>query len=101
MLMAAPQPAAAEPPLDIWIAYEPGHKTPAFTLAADVRRAGLSARMELAGRSVKGQLKQASRSSPRYVAIFGDDGVQLRDRESGEDRVVEPETVMHHIRGRL
>jgi histidyl-tRNA synthetase len=57
--------------------------------------------MELAGRSVKGQLKQASRSEARYVAIFGDDGVQLRDREGGEDKVVAPDTVMHHIRGRM
>jgi histidyl-tRNA synthetase len=101
MLMASTQPVPAEPPLDIWIAYEPGHKAPAFLLATDVRRAGLSARMELAGRSVKGQLKQASRSDARYVAIFGDDGVQLRDRESGEDKLVPPETVMHHIRGRM
>jgi histidyl-tRNA synthetase len=101
MLMASTQPVPAELPPDIWIAYEAGHKVPAFTLATDVRRAGLSARMELAGRSVKGQLKQASRSEPRYVAIFGDDGVQLRDRESGEDKLVPPETVMHHIRGRM
>jgi histidyl-tRNA synthetase len=101
MLMAATQPKPAEPPVDIYIAYEPPHKPDAFRLAADVRRAGGSARLELAGRSLKGQLKQASRSHARYVAIFGDDGVQLRDREGGEDRVVEPETVMHHIRGRL
>jgi histidyl-tRNA synthetase len=50
---------------------------------------------------VKGQLKQASRSGARYVAIFGDEGVQLRDREGGEDKLVAPETVMHHIRGRM
>jgi histidyl-tRNA synthetase len=101
MLMASTQPVPPEPPVDLFIAYAPGHKAPAFLLATDVRRAGLSARMELAGRSVKGQLKQASRSDPRYVAIFGDDGVQLRDRESGEDKLVPPETVMHHIRGRM
>ena len=91
----------AEPPVDLYVAYEPGHKAAAFRLAADARRAGHSARLELAGRSLKGQLKQASRSRARYVAIFGDDGVQLRDREGGEDKVVAPETVMHHIRGRL
>ena len=60
-----------------------------------------AARLELAGRSLKGQLKQASRSGARYVAIFGDEGVQLRDREGGEDKLVAPETVMHHIRGQL
>lgn len=101
MLMASTQSPPTEPPVDIYVAYEPAHKAAAFRLAADVRRTGGSARLELAGRSLKGQLKQASRSRARYVAIFGDEGVQLRDREGGEDKLVAPETVMHHIRGRL
>ena len=101
MLMASTQPSAAEPPVQLYVAYEPAHKTAAFKLASDARRAGHSTRLELAGRSVKGQLKQASRIGPRYVAIFGDEGVQLRDRESGEDKLVAPDTVMHHIRGSL
>ena len=101
MLMASTQPEPVEPAVDLFVAYEPGHKVGAFKLAADARRAGQSVRLELGGRSVKGQLKQASRIRPRYVAIFGDDGVQLRDREGGEDKVVAPESVMHHIRGRL
>jgi histidyl-tRNA synthetase len=101
MLMASTQPPPAEPPVDLYIAYEPGHKPKAFRLAADARQAGHSARLELAGRSLKGQLKQASRTGARYVAVFGDEGVQLRDREGGEDKVVAPETVMHHIRGSL
>jgi histidyl-tRNA synthetase len=101
MLMASTQPPPVAPPLEIWIAYEPGHKATAFEIATDVRRAGCGARMELAGRSVKGQLKQASRSEARYVAVVGDEGVQLRDREGGEDKLVEPKSVMHHIRGRM
>jgi histidyl-tRNA synthetase len=101
MLMASTQAPPVEPPVDLYIAYEPGHKAAAFRLATDVRRAGHSARLELAGRSLKGQLKQASRSRARYVAIFGDEGLQLRDREGGEDKIVEPGTVMHHIRGRM
>ena len=101
MLMASTQPAPVEPPVDLYVAYEPDHKPAAFKLAADARRAGHNARLELGGRSLKGQLKQASRSGARYVAIFGDDGVQLRDREGGEDKVVEPDSVMHHIRGQI
>jgi histidyl-tRNA synthetase len=101
MLMASTQPSQGEPPVDLYVAYEPGHKEAAFKLAADARQAGHSARLELAGRSLKGQLKQASRIRPRYVAIFGADGVQLRDRDGGEDKVVAPETVMHHIRGNI
>jgi histidyl-tRNA synthetase len=101
MIMASTLPPPAAPPVDLYIAYEPGHKAPAFKLASDARRAGHGTRLELAGRSLKGQLKQASRSGARYVAIFGDEGVQLRDREGGEDKLVAPDTVMHHIRGQL
>jgi len=101
MLMASTQAPPGEPPVDLYVAYEPGHKEAAFKLAADARQAGHSARLELAGRSLKGQLKQASRTRARYVAIFGDDGVQLRDRDGGEDKLVAPESVMHHIRGSI
>ena len=101
MLMASTQAPPGEPPVDLYVAYEPGHKEAAFKLAADARQAGHSARLELAGRSLKGQLKQASRTRARYVAIFTGVGVQLRDRDGGEDKLVAPETVMHHIRGNI
>ena len=65
------------------------------------RRAGRGARLELGGRSLKGQLKQADRAGARYVAIFGDEGTALKDMETGEQRTVEPDTVMHHISTRL
>ena len=71
----------------------------AFKLADDVRRAGHAARLELAGRSVKGVFKQADRLGARYVAVLGDDGVALKDMASGEQQTVQPDTVMHHIRG--
>ena len=45
----------------------------AFELANEARRAGLSAQMELAGRSLKGQLKHADRIGARYVAIIDDE----------------------------
>jgi histidyl-tRNA synthetase len=99
--MASTQPPPIDPAVDLFVAYTPEHKVAAFKLASDARRAGHTARLELAGRSMKGQLKQASRIRPRYVAIFGDEGVQLRDRDGGEDKLVAPETVMHHIRGSL
>ncbi len=58
---------------------------------------GLAARLELGGRSLKGQLKQADRAGARYVAILGDEGTSLKDMETGEQQTVEPGTVMHHI----
>ena len=95
-------PPVAPPPLDLYVAYAgPEHGAEAFRLAADARRAGHSARLELGGRSLKGQLKQADRAGARYVAILGDEGTALKDMESGEQKTVETETVMHHIRGGL
>ena len=97
LLSSPPQPAAA-PPLDLFVAYaQPEYKAHAFRLAADARRAGHAARVELAGRSLKGQLKEADRAGARYVAILGEEGTALRDMETGEQRDVETGTVMHHI----
>jgi histidyl-tRNA synthetase len=97
LLASPPQPAAA-PPVDLFVAYaKPEHRNEAFRLAADARRAGHAAQVELGGRSLKGQLKQADRAGARYVAILGDEGTALKDMETGEQRDVEPGTVMHHI----
>ena len=65
--------------------------------AYPARRAGHPAHLELAGRSLKGQLKQADRAGARYVAILGDEGTSLKDMETGEQREVGTGTVMHHI----
>jgi len=101
MLLSAPAPPVAPPPLDLYVAYaKPEYRGDAFKLAADARHAGLAARLELGGRSLKGQLKQADRSGARYVAILGDEGTSLKDMESGDQKTVEPDTVMHHLRGR-
>jgi histidyl-tRNA synthetase len=98
MLMAAPAQPVAPAPVALYVAYaKPEHKAAAFRLAADARRAGHPARLELGGRSLKGQLKQADRAGARYVAILGDEGTSLKDMETGEQREVETATVMHHI----
>jgi histidyl-tRNA synthetase len=99
ILLSSPERPAAAPALDLFVAYaDPALKDQAFRLAADARRAGHAARVELGGRSLKGQLKQADRAGARYVAILGDEGAALKDMESGEQRDVPVETVMHHIR---
>jgi histidyl-tRNA synthetase len=102
MLLASPPPPVAPPPVDLYVAYaKPEHRAAAFRLAADARRAGHAARLELGGRSLKGQLKQADKTGARYVAILGDEGTSLKDMQTGEQKTVEPDTVMHHIRGGL
>ena len=60
ILMASPERPAAAPALDLYVAFEHG-RADAFAVLADARAAGLAAQMELAGRSLKGQLKQAER----------------------------------------
>jgi histidyl-tRNA synthetase len=85
ILLAAERPPVAPPPVDLYVAYVGEEfRVPAFVLAGEARRAGLRAQLELAGRSLKGQLKQADRAGARYVAIVGADGTQLRDMDSGE-----------------
>jgi histidyl-tRNA synthetase len=102
MLMVSPPPPVALPPLTLYVASaKPELRPQAFKLAADARRAGHAARVELGGRSVKGVFKRADRAGARYVAILGDEGTTLRDMDSGDQREVETSTVMHHIRSEL
>jgi histidyl-tRNA synthetase len=69
----------------------------AFSLAHEARRAGLSAQLELAGRSLRGQLKQADRIGARYVAIVGEEGTSLKNMETGEQRELSPTDVIPTI----
>ena len=73
-----PAPGAA---VDLFVAYEPSRRADAFTVVSRARRAGRAAQMELAGRSLKGQLKQASRTGARFVAVLREDGSVLQDTE--------------------
>ena len=102
MLMASTQAPPGEPPVDLYVAYEPGHKEAAFKLAADARQRRRTAQdSNSPGAASRASSSRRRAPAPRYVAIFGDDGVQLRDRDGGEDKLVAPETVMHHIRGNI
>jgi histidyl-tRNA synthetase len=99
MLLAGGRKPVAAPPLDLYVAYAKDDlRADAFRIAADARRAGHSAQVELAGRSLKGQLKAADRAGARFVAILGDEGMSLKDMESGEQQTVPPDTIMHFLR---
>jgi histidyl-tRNA synthetase len=98
MLLAAPRQPVAPPPVDLFVALDGARARPtAFALTAEARRARLHAQLELAGRSLKGQLKQADRLDARYVAIVGDDGTVLKDMQSGEQQDVAPTDVVARI----
>ena len=91
ILLASGPPRDLPPAVDLYVANakKDDRDVAAFALAAEARRAGLAVQQELAGRSIKGQLKQADRLGARFVAILGDEGISLKDMESGEQEVVE------------
>jgi histidyl-tRNA synthetase len=87
IFLAAGERPAPQPLTDLFVAHE-NSAVEAFALANEARAAGLAVQQELAGRSLKGQLKQADRVGARYVAIVGADGTQLRDMDTGEQEPV-------------
>ncbi len=99
LLLAGDHKPHPEAVCDLYVA---GTSVAAFTLAAEARRAGLNVQLELAGRSRKGQLKQADRSGARHVAIFSEDeGTILKDLESGEQEELAVDAIVARVlRGR-
>jgi histidyl-tRNA synthetase len=78
---------AAAPPTDVFLICEDGaDRAGAGEVLAALRRRGLSADMDYAGRSVKGQFTQASRLDARVVVVVDADGARIR-RPDGEERV--------------
>jgi len=73
--------------VDLYVASakDNGHAA-AFALASEARRAGLAVQQELAGRSMKGQLKQADRIGARATLILGGEGVAVKEMSSGNQR---------------
>ena len=51
--------------------------------------------MEMAGRSLKGQLGQANRLGARYMALVGDGETVLKDMQGGGQETLETEKVVH------
>jgi len=97
-LAAAEQPAIG-PVIDLYVALaSPDARAPAFAVASEARRARLGTQLELAGRSLKGQLKQADRLGARYVAIVDEDGgAQLKAMDTGEQEELRREEVVPAI----
>jgi histidyl-tRNA synthetase len=62
---------------------EPESRRTAFALARRLRGRGLHVEIEQAGRSLKGQLKQADRIGARATVIVGD-SIEVKDMASGE-----------------
>jgi histidyl-tRNA synthetase len=100
ILLSSDEPAPTAEPVDLFIAVvDQGAAANAFALAQEARRAGLSAQQELAGRSLKGQLRHADRLGARYVAIVDGDGrTSLKDMASGAQNEIAAERVVAAIK---
>jgi histidyl-tRNA synthetase len=88
----------AKPSTDVFIAAAEGQRERALALAGELRDAGLSADLDLAGRGLKGQMKQADRVGARHTVILDEDGTaKLRDMASGEQRDVDAEAIASEL----
>jgi histidyl-tRNA synthetase len=100
ILLAGEVPAAAPAPVELFVALEDpsgGARAAAFGLLTQARAAGLSAQMELAGRSLKRQLSHADSIGARFVAIVGDSETVLKDMQQGLQEPVSTEAVVHAV----
>ncbi len=93
ILLAAASHGAPSP-LDVFfVTLAPGARLAAMKLASALRGEGLACDLDYAGRSPKGQFRQADRSGASYAAILGEDELArgvctLRDMVSGEEREI-------------
>ena len=101
LLAAQSQPSQSSRKVDLYVAYtNPNVQDQAFLLSVAARQAGLGAQAELAGRGLKGQLKQGDRLGARYVALVEEDGehVTLKEMASGQQRKVKRSEVIDEVK---
>ena len=89
----------APPTVEVFIVADENSRERALGLAIELRRAGIAADLDLAGRSNKGQMKQADRSGAKRTVILEGEKASLRDMESGEQRDVDQGRLVEEIRG--
>ncbi len=99
LLLSIQAPARDERHTDVFFVCEPGaDRARVLPLLAELRRRGLRADMDYAGRSEKGQLTQASRLGAGWTVIV--DGGTATVREQGrEDWTAPLETLLDRIAG--
>jgi histidyl-tRNA synthetase len=105
ILLAGSPPAAGNQAVDLYVGLAgvegdrsfSGVKGAAFEILSEARSAGLSAQMEMAGRSLKGQLGHANRVGARFVAIVGERETVLKDMQGGGQETLDSTTVVHAV----
>jgi histidyl-tRNA synthetase len=99
IMLASGEHPVAVAPVDVYVAFEAG-RTDAFATLTALREAGLAAQMELAGRSLKGQHKQADRLGARFFALVEGESVRLRDLRAGTEETVDRRGLVDRLVGR-
>jgi histidyl-tRNA synthetase len=100
ILLAGDAPLLAGSPVELFVALDTPDtvlRRAAFGLLTEARSAELTAQMELAGRSLKGQLGYANSLGARYVAIVGKDETVLKDMQGGGQERLATDTVVHAV----
>jgi histidyl-tRNA synthetase len=86
-----------EPPapraLDVFVVAGDGERAAVLPLVAELRRAGVAADVDHAGRSANGQVKHAQRIDARRIAIVEGTEATIRERGAEDVRVPLPELV--------
>ncbi len=88
----------ASPPVSVFVAAPEGQRETALGLVLELRRAGIAADLDLAGRGFKGQMKQADRCGAQVTVILDEEGVaRARDMETGDQRPVDLTTLAEDL----
>ncbi len=105
--LAMREPLAAPATTGVFVvAFNDDVRPQAFAVAQRLRRAGVPAELDLAGRSPKGQLKQAGRSGARSAVLLGldelpGDIVRLKDLAGGGQEDIAAADLPALVVGRL
>lgn len=102
MLLAGDSAPPRVGSVELFVAFDSAaSRRAAFGILTDARSAGLKAQMELAGRSLKGQLGHADALDARYVAIVEGQETVLRDMQGAGQERIATNTVVHGVLRRL
>jgi histidyl-tRNA synthetase len=97
LLMALNAPGGP-PRVEVFVVAPEAHRDAALGLVFELRRNQIATDLDLAGRSIKGQMKQADRAGADIALILEEDGTaQARDMETGEQREIALDRVVAEL----
>ncbi|HEX6455559.1 MAG TPA: histidine--tRNA ligase [Solirubrobacterales bacterium] len=99
ILLALGEEEVEQPRNKVFISYEREDAEKAVALLSDLRHAGFSAEVDLAGRGQKGQLKHANRIGAKFVVFLHGESTELRNMDSGEQRPVKLANLAEEMKG--